>query len=520
MLPALLPALVAVLGGVRPACGQDLDGWLVGLGGREGAIPRQQLSEWQRRLPDLPARLRRTAREGAGGARVGAARALGQVEEAESEETRRLLLELGEQAAEPSLRAACWSALAARGEQGALGGLLGRVIVAQEPLRGLALERLGLLDGPTGVRALTEVALAGSVPLIVRLQVVRRLGEVGAQAAAGRIRGLRLERDALGWREGRRLECAISVALLRLGEGDPEGALPLLIEAAFDPEQELAGEALSGLRLLPPAQVGGGLLGVLRDKDPARRLRALQIAGLVGAGSPELILRVEEIAIDEDEQLTLRQAAVRTLGRLGSLGSLPHLCGLLERRGRPEETPLRSEAAGAIARLGVGAAGRLEPGRLALERALRDEEALVRRAALRALTTLGDPRSAAALRDLLLGGLPTSSAERLLRVQAARRLGLDQPEVAERVLGLRREDDDARLALELIAYAREVPDLSLAAPALLDLLAHGSSLVREGAHAALLQRSGARIPYDPQLSPWDGINLERWRGWWEEARKR
>lgn len=515
MLPALLLPLWGALAGAGGVRAQDLEGWLSGLAGREGPIPREQVREWRQRQPDLPERLRRLAREGAPAVRVGAVRALGQVEEPDERETMALLGETGERAPGPALREAAWAALAARGAQATLGAVLGRVVVEQELWRARALRRLDLLGNGPGVHALTQVTLADRVPLAVRLEVVRRLGEVGATQAAGRLRGLRLERDGLGWAEGRRLECALSVALLRLGEGDPEGALPLLVDAALDPDPELAAEGLAGLRLLPPGQVAGGLLGVLRDKDPARRLRGLQLAGLLPGASPELVLRVEGVAADEDEQLPLRQAAVRALGQLGSLGSVPVLCAILDRRGRGEESPLRREAAEALGRLGPS-----DPARAALERALLDEEAGVRRAALRAVTALGDLRSGPALDELLRRRLPSSSLERLLRVQAALRLGLLGSEPAERLLGMRREDDDTRLALELVGYARALPELDPAVPALLDLLTHGAALVREAAHAALLQRTGQAIPYDPDLTPHDALNLERWRGWWQAARKR
>lgn len=511
-------ALAALLLCLAPAArGQadDLSRWLAGLAGPDSPIPARELAERLRR-PELPAQLRALARgRGAAPARLGALRVLGLVEGEPGDETEGLLVEAGGADPAEAVREAAWRALAARGSQVALGASLGRALLGAEPWPSVALRRVDLLQDGPGALELARIGLAREVPLPLRLRLVRRLGEVGATQTVNRIRELRLDREALPWDQGRQLDCVTTVALLRLGQ--EEQALPFLLELALDQELVLAADALEGLRALPAAQRVEAFRGALGAADVGRRQRALQVLVLLPP-EPELVLLVEAMA-EGDGPPSLRQAAVQALGRLGTSGSVEKLVALLARRGEESApSPLRREAADALARLPASDAGRR-----ALEGALEDEEAVVRRAALRGLIAYGDPRSAPALRELLRRRPASTTAERLLCLRAAERLRLVEGEAAARLLALRGEDEDPELARALVAYARVVPDLGPVVPALLELLEapRAPSPVRASAWAALVERTGQRIEYDPERPPYEQAqSLARWRAWWKTAAPR
>lgn len=518
-LPALAAALLCLAGGAR---GEELQAWLAGLGRGSGAVPQRELARVNQ--ADLPGKVGELLEDRAGRAelevRIGAARVLGSIGQP-GDDAERLLVRVGQETGEVRLLEAACAALASRGSERALGTLLGGLIVLGGPALEAGLSAMAHLpDGP-GVGLLVAQALADKVPPRVRLRVVRRLGEVGAAQAAGRIRSLRIDRDSPGL--ARELECTTTVALLRLErDADLAGAaLPVLLELALDAERQLAAHAIEGLALLPPLQVSSGLEAVLGESDAARRQRALQAVALLQLRTPSMVGKLSSLAEDGGGPPLLRQESVRVLGLLGDVGASQTLTTILARTPSGEEGrllgPLRREAADALAAFGPTAAGRT-----ALEQALTDDEPAVRRAALRGLC--GFPSAGSTLNRLrnLLRRQPTapSTEERLLRVRLAARLGETEPEWANRILETRREDDDPALALELITYTRLLPERRQFVPPLLELLAHRTSAqVRSEAHQALVTLTGQTgIPFDPEADPSGSTHrqgLQRWQQWWQ-----
>jgi HEAT repeat protein len=99
----------------------------------------------------------------------------------------------------------------------------------------------------------------------------------------------------------------ISPAAYLRAIGEPQGLKP------FEQwtEQEAAKDALGriGAAAVPP------LIDALRDRDPAVRLKAIEVLGRMGedagAAVPELVRLLDDPDID------VRKAAARTLGRIG-----------------------------------------------------------------------------------------------------------------------------------------------------------------------------------------------------------
>jgi hypothetical protein len=386
-----------------------------------------------------------------------------------------------------------------------------------------ALSALGDLS-PDEVQALCA-RLTGDTPLETRLLVARRLGRIRAQAGRRWLEALGAEASSSGtWVERRQVTCVTTVALLRLGgpTRDADSAQSLVRIALEAPAtaagDALAGEALEGLGLVRRSDVIATLEPEVRG-GRERSVRAIQLAGVLRL--QELAPVLEEI-LSAPEPPEIKQAVIQSLGRLGDAG-LGRLLNRLSQR--PGDAPPAVLAQLREALDAVAANPTPGPLRGDLLRAvhgyLDDEEALLRRAALRAVAGYGDPSSQEPLRRLVRGRPAASTAELILRRRALAAAGVVDEDTARRLVEAGRGEDDPDLALGLVDYLRGVDAEGVVAPALIELLEHQARVVRGAALLTLEERfgrtQGARL--DPDASPRERRArdaVRAWRAWWAD----
>jgi len=147
------------------------------------------------------------------------------------------------------------------------------------------------------------------------------------------------------------------------------------------------------------------LLHLLDDSSSEVRRQALDALWTAGVASSQLMpaARVAARAGLTDTDWCVRSTAAETLGELGTQGDIPRLCAALQDR----EWVVRASAAGSLGALGADAvratkrALGVRAARRALEQALSDRNAHVRRYVAVALSRLGDPEVAPLLEERL-----------------------------------------------------------------------------------------------------------------------
>lgn len=211
----------------------------------------------------------------------------------------------------------------------------------------------------------------------VRREAARALGESESREAVEALCVLLL-RPTDASDETNPEHTARAAAAVALGHiGDP-AATEALVAALSDPFN--AGTAASTAlgRLSPPPV--GRLVLALADSNPWRRARA--VVALAECRASDAFEQMAQLLDDAEEPV--RRAAATALGKLQDSRAVPLLSTLLSRSG--ESAFVRSYAAASL--------GTLKDSRSveALVAALDAPEALLRRAAARALLRIGDPR--------------------------------------------------------------------------------------------------------------------------------
>lgn len=402
---------------------------------------------------------------------------------------------------------ACLAALVARGDIRQVGGLLGRLLArGDDAARALEADAAAALAAaqalaPTARRLLRE----RTVPLAGKARLASLLGRRGVDSVRPAIARL-LDADGLTRRE----QSAVVLALLDLG-ADCQPHERRLLTDALDPDPGLAAAAAAALLAHRPPGLGLHLRDVFAAPDAGgRRLRAVHLIEALELRDASSLELLGELPGDDAIPLGVRQAALHALGSLGGSRAVWLLTrALATPAGAPEEAALRREAAdGLAACVPVG-----DVARRALEGALLDPEACVRRAALRGLAAEGDVRCREAVVVYLGSRREVALPERLARFDACARLGLFDAEVAALVLpapsvALR----DLALAVAALEFARRV-EAGVAVPTLLALLEHRSPRVAAEALLELWRRYPSGRSFGDDLSAGEARRrlLARWR---------
>jgi len=369
----------------------------------------------------------------------------------------------------------------------------------REPLALLA----GLLDAADAQRLLTWIAHARS-PEERRLRRDLLLAaKLAVESGHGQImRGILVPR-LLRVLRGRRVEDSVhKAAAAALGEiGAP--AVPGLLAALRDAEEDVRREAAWVLGKIGDAAAVPGLLAALHDADVDVRVAAAAALGQIGDATavPGLLAALHDADVDVrwtaaralerigdaaavpgrlaalgDADADVRWAAAVALGQIGDNAAVP---GLLAALG-DADADVREAAAAALGEIGDAAA---VPGLLA---ALRDADWRVRRAAARALRWIGD----AAAVPGLLAALGDAYAD--VREAAAAALG--EIGDAAAVPGLLAALGDANADVREAAAAALGEIGAPAVPGLLAALGDADERVREAAAEALGQIGAPAVP--------------------------
>ena len=339
----------------------------------------------------------------------------------------------------------------------------------REPLALLA----GLLDAADAQRLLTWIAHARS-PEERRLRRDLLLAaKLAVESGHGQImRGILVPR-LLRVLRGRRVEDSVhKAAAAALGEiGAP--AVPGLLAALRDAEEDVRREAAWVLGKIGDAAAVPGLLAALHDADVDVRVAAAAALGQIGDATavPGLLAALHDADVD------VRWTAARALERIGDAAAVP---GRLAALG-DADADVRWAAAVALGQIGDNAA---VPGLLA---ALGDADADVREAAAAALGEIGD----AAAVPGLLAALGDANAD--VREAAAAALGeIGAPAVPGLLAALGDADERVREAAAEALGQIGAP----AVPGLLAALGDADADVRQAAAWALRNLLPASPPRD------------------------
>ncbi|HBP18112.1 MAG TPA: hypothetical protein DEA08_10010 [Planctomycetes bacterium] len=416
--------------------------------------------------------------------------------------------------ADEAVQRAALDGLAERGASAALRDELPGLLAAGNPAGAArALEHLSQAEGSPPVdlcrRLLSDDALGDEA----RAVLAQALGRLGWRQTAGALK--RLARDQ---RRSRRARCAAWAALAVAGEPVEVEGVRSLLEGALDDDLRLASVALEGLARVQTKELTPLLRQVLAQADRSG-LRRVRLAQLCEALRLDVLEReLCELALDAEQLAGARQAAIHALGRVGSTEAERALSALSR---DPERAgpALRREAVDALGERAFARAS--EGARLALERALRDNETTVRRAALRCLIRLGDRRSAHSLTEALAAVKIRRTGEARLWLRAATALHLSEPAATGRLLSLWRSSEalreEASLGGQSARYAATLP-AKQAVPELLELLAHPAPSVAQAALVELVRRCPKGAEWSPELGqdrrP-GAACLRAWRAAWE-----
>ncbi|MCA8923268.1 MAG: hypothetical protein KDD82_15740 [Planctomycetes bacterium] len=407
--------------------------------------------------------------------------------------------------------------LAARERYDALRACLLEAVRSDDPR--VALDRLALLRSGPAVGALCRKVFGaeGYAPE-VQLAVLRRLGELERSELGGWSKQFSRQVGVSG--ASRRLACVALVAELRIGARElDEAALHELLQAMVDLDLELYPDAVAGLRLFDRGVLLASMRGHLVRGGSRHRFRLF--AGLKELGlARDLRAELEEIALDRDEGPWIRQGAIDALE--GVAEASPALARLLEQSASsPDQLALQRQIVSQFAQLPY-----LPEQRAAVEGLLGSSERTLRIEALHTLAAWASVESQPVVRKLLAGARSPYPGERVALLEAARTCGAFDPESLRVIRDWTREASEPALAQALLAYARDLPDLTAACSILIELLdfrALGQELlgtqVRADAAQALRDRTKAPVRYDARVQPFDARGRERWLEWWRSHQR-
>lgn len=241
-------------------------------------------------------------------------------------------------------------------------------------------------------------------------------------------------------------------ALERVGDAD---CLPVLLEAACDPEAEVAKAAIVALVRLPGKEFDAGLAARLPEAQGKARQVLLDVAGMrrISAALPAI---VKSLA---DPDAAARAAAAEAIGAIGGAAELPSLAAAVQKAQDPKEQAAIERALLAVcARVGGASLPHLAP-------LAKSGESPLRIIALRAQAVAGGPEALAAVKAAL------DDKEEAVQDEAARALSTwpnkwpDDAEVVEPLLALARGGKKpAHRVLALRGYfqfvqgAKKLPD--------------------------------------------------------------
>jgi HEAT repeat protein len=139
---------------------------------------------------------------------------------------------------------------------------------------------------------------------------------------------------------------AAARTLAKMAPAAPEKAVPGLAELTADPNGDVRGAALSGLRRYGPAAKDGvpALSRALQQNDPGTKLLALQALAAIGPGAESAVPALT--AALSAPQAELRSAAARALGKIGPAAASAE--GALIKMLQDPDADVRQAAADAV----------------------------------------------------------------------------------------------------------------------------------------------------------------------------
>ena len=368
---------------------------------------------------------------------------------------------------------------------------------ADEATARAALNALGKIGGAPAADALERLQTPGSLRGAWADASLRCAAGLAATGDAGRA-----QRIAQSLFEGDYPLAVRAGAFGALVQAQREQAAPLILKTLSAGEALLKRAALGAVLTVPGHAATQAFAQGLATLPPEGKV--VLLGGLASRGDGEgLTLRVNQLATDENP--AVREAAIRSLGRLGDVSSVPALAAalkekdfaagvtqtLIELQGAGVTAALiqQAQAEDATVRQGVLAvlAERRQTEALpAVRLALNDADAMTRRVALKTLATLGTQEDLTTLAGKIL-----ASKDEADRGQMAQAMS---------DIGARINDKAARSAPVLQAFAKAD------APAKMALLAVLSSLGGEPAlqavRAALAGDAGLRKTALRALADW------------------
>lgn len=373
-------------------------------------------------------------------------------------------------AASGQFKAGLINALAARRAAAALPTLQGAVHDPDESVRIAAIEALSSIPDPSS-EPLLRNALASTSPRVSRAASDAYIRLAEALLAAGRTE----DAAAMFWRRYRNAgsEQERCAALGGLARARGEAAVPVLLKALQAGQAALAGVATLALVDVPGESATRMIARALGRATGRTRLRLL---GVLAQRRDPVALPALMAAAGPRSQPSVREAALRALGEIGSTAAVPTLV----QAAAAGEEAVKAAAVAALAQLpgrtathavveaAQSATGATRAtlvrvlgyrhdrrGSRAVLEAMRDNGPEVRIAAIQAAGDLGDPSLAPALLDVLRTG---STEEQAAAEQALGRLRGAEARAAM-VAALQGSTDAAKAAILRALGRRAQPDL-------------------------------------------------------------
>ena len=327
----------------------------------------------------------------------------------------------------PAVRARAAAALGASRRPSAVEPLIALAADPDPAVRRSAVEALGRLGDARAVDALARQLQGAAGPrdeaaVSVRVAAAHALGQIGAAA-------LPALAAVLHDRNQRVREAAVDA----LGAIGGPSAVPALAAALGDDRSQLRQAAAKALAAIGGDDARTALLPALCHKDPATRVTAVQALGRLGDTRSVGALA----SALSDREKAVREGAIAALGQLGSSDAAEALLAAYEGADRdvrhaaaevlralawsaatPRQRAFRAVIGGDFAAAVAEGHVAVEPLLIALE----DRDGRARRLAADSLGTIGDPRAAGPLVDVLADHddqVRTAAGQALVRIGPA-----------------------------------------------------------------------------------------------------
>lgn len=327
-----------------------------------------------------------------------------------------------------------------------------------------AAEALGHIGKPA-IPALVECVTSPAAE--VRKKAVQVLGTLGADAVPSLV-------DALADKNADvRQAAAAALAPLRIGD---KMVVLALAHGVHDSDQAVRRQCLTALQNLGPAArlAAPKLVAALKDSDGPNRLQIILVLQNLGEAEREVLPVAAGLLKDADPQI--RQSAVNLLARQGS-PALPHLIAALK-----DNSPLvRFAAVAAIQRV----PGDIKDAQPALTQLLKDGAVFQRRSVVVLMGRVGAP-AVPSLIELLKDD---QNVIRSAAIDALRTIGPDAKKAAPKLIDIALQDSYVPARRNAVAAVAAIEPEKLG-----DLFArvkkHGDDKVRETAYQGLYYRVG------------------------------